>query len=223
MLVQKNVLKKWNSVYAGGTSKDYPSLELVRLEHLHFKHVGRGKVLEYACGTGVNTIHLLKCGYEVTAVDIVDGALQMVAEKAMKDNLDDNLILDKIDINQTFLPYESESFDFIIAMSVLSLLGEKASIDHLLGELRRVLKKDGKIILDINDQDSEFSRNLEQIEENVFLSSDNTGVRYYCLKNADDFKKIVEPYFSITDSGYSAHEVFGRRINEWIISACKNS
>ena len=39
------------------TDKNYPSLELVRLEKLFLKSTGK-EILEYGFGSGVNTIHL---------------------------------------------------------------------------------------------------------------------------------------------------------------------
>ena len=51
------------------TDKNYPSLELVRLEKLFLKSTGK-EILEYGFGSGVNTIHLLKCGYKVTGIDV---------------------------------------------------------------------------------------------------------------------------------------------------------
>ena len=59
-LVQQQVVEKWNATFASGSDKQYPSLDLVRLEKWHFGGVGQGKMVEYAFGSGVNLIHLLK-------------------------------------------------------------------------------------------------------------------------------------------------------------------
>ena len=47
------------------------------------------------------------------------------------------------------LPYKSNTFDYIVIMSVLSLLGSEKKVKNLLKELKRVLNFRGKIILDI--------------------------------------------------------------------------
>ena len=60
---------KTNTLGARLDTKNYP-LELVRLEKLFLKSSGK-KILEYGFGSGVNTIHLLKCGYLITAIDVV--------------------------------------------------------------------------------------------------------------------------------------------------------
>ncbi len=225
-LVQPDVLSKWEGVYAAGTDKRYPSLELVRLEFWHFGHPGNGKVLEYACGTGVNALHMLECGYEVHAVDAAQGALDMMAAKvADRPDIASRVRLERIEPDAEALPFEDESFDFVVALSILSLLGSEGAVQHLLGEFRRVLKPGGKIILDINDHDSEFSADQEKVEPNVFLFRGMKGkdapVRCYCLPDEQSFVDLVAPYFTVVDSGYAAHKLFGRRINEWIVSGVK--
>ena len=62
-LVQVSAINQYEKANKS-TSKDYPSLELVRLEKLFFKGK-KGKVLEYAFGSGCNTKHLLKKNYTV--------------------------------------------------------------------------------------------------------------------------------------------------------------
>lgn len=225
-LVQPDVLNKWEAVYASGSDKSYPSLELVRLEHWLFGHPGQGSVLEYACGSGVNTIHLLECGYDVYGVDAAQGALDLIGRKLTKrPELAARAHLSRIERNADKLPFEDESFDFLVGMSILSLIGSEAAVKHLLGEFRRVLKPGGKIILDINDHESEFSVGQEQVEPNVFLfkgaKGEDAPVRCLCLPDEASFNELVAPYFQIIDTGFSAHKIFGRRINEWIISAEK--
>ena len=77
--------------------------------------------------------------------------------------------------------------------------------------------------MDINDHQSEFSQNKKQIEKNVFLSKPvDKEIRCYCLESEKDFINLAEPYFAITDSGFSSHKVFGRQITEFIICAENN-
>ena len=68
-IVQTEAVKQY-TLGARLDTKNYPSLELVRLEKLFLKSSGK-KILEYGFGSGVNTIHLLKCGYLITAIDVV--------------------------------------------------------------------------------------------------------------------------------------------------------
>ena len=221
-LVQKNVFDNWSETFKDGSSKDYPSLELVRLQIMHFNNMRKGNLLEYACGSGCNTEHLIKLGYNVTALDISSDALKFTKLRINKKKLNKkNLKTTKIKPGDKTLPFKDNSFEYIVAMSVLSLLGSEKSIKLLLKEFQRVLKPNGKIIVDINDQNSEFSKGFKEVYPNTFkvIQKNKKPFNAYCLKNSTDFKKLIKNYFKIDDVGFSAHNVFKRRINEWIISA----
>ncbi len=225
-LVQKNVKINWNREFKKGSNKDFPSLELVRLDKIFFGSKKKSQLLEYGFGSGCNTIYLLNQGYHVTGIDISKHALLHTKKKIKKfKGLSKNVDLKILDLKSSKLPFKNESFDFIVAMSVLSLLGSQKKVELLLKEFKRILKNDGKVILDINDQSSEFSKGYKKLKNNVFLFKPNKKgflpTKCFCLPNLSSFKKIVSKYFYVNDAGYSAHEIFGRRINEWIISATK--
>ena len=68
-------------------------------------------------------------------------------------------------------------------MSVLSLLGSEERIRLLLEEFKRVLKKGGRLVLDINDQDSEFSKRKKRVRKKcIFSWPYGDKLRCYCLK-----------------------------------------
>ena len=144
--VQKAAIEEYQKA-ASGDVKQYPSLELVRIEKKFFDKK-KGKLLEYAFGSGCNTIHLLKCGYEVYGIDVSSNWLNKTKERIKKlDNIKSQPNLLLLDPNKDKLPFKESNFDYIVAMSVLSLLGSEKKIKNLLNELRRVLKPSGKIII----------------------------------------------------------------------------
>ncbi len=215
-LVQLEALEQYDKTALLGI-KLYPSLELVRLEKMFFKEKV-GKLLEYGFGSGPNTIHLLKCGYKVYGLDVSKNAVERT-RKRIKEieniNQPELFLLDK---DAKKIPFDDNTFDQIVAMSVISLLGSEDKVNYLLSEFQRVLKPEGKIIIDINDHQSEFSQNKTQIKKNIFLSKPlDKDVKCYCLKSEKDFNNLVKPYFEIKDSGFSSHKVFGRQITEFII------
>ena len=225
-LVQPEVLRKWEKAFAEGSDKRYPSIDLVRLEFWFFGHLGKGKLLEYGFGTGVNTIHLLECDYNVVGIDAAIGAKKRVEKKlGQYPELRDRAKLMHLSSDAESLPFENGMFDYLVCMSVLSLLGSRDRVEHLLEEFARVLKPGGKAILDINDTRSEFSENSEHIGNNVYLFRGGSGkddpVPCYCLPDADSFVEVVEPFFKVVDIGYAGHKYFNRRIREFIICAEK--
>ena len=200
------------------TDKNYPSLELVRLEKLFLKSTGK-KILEYGFGSGVNTIHLLKCGYKVTGIDVAKYN-KVKLRKKLNSTQKKNLKLDILAPRSHCLPYKKNSFDHVVAMSVISLLGNENSVNQLLIEFVRVLKPNGKLIIDINDHESEFSKNNKRVGKNIFLTKIvDKKIKTFCLKNISEFKKLISKYFKIIDAGFSSHRVFKRKITEFIICA----
>ncbi|MBW2064566.1 MAG: class I SAM-dependent methyltransferase [Deltaproteobacteria bacterium] len=224
--VQPEVVKKWEKAFAEGSDKRYPSIDLVRLEYWFFKHPEKGMLLEYGFGTGVNTIHLLECGYTVIGLDAALGAKKLVEKKLENhQEIKDRATLIHLPQDSERLPFDNDIFDFLVCMSVLSLLGSRERLIYLLEEFIRVLKPGAKAILDINDTKSEFSENSEYIGNNVYLFRGNSGkedpVPMLCFPDAETFVEILRPYFKIIDVGYSVHKYFNRRIGEFIVCAEK--
>tara|TARA_B100001989_G_scaffold252612_1_gene235321 strand:- start:1781 stop:2461 length:681 start_codon:yes stop_codon:yes gene_type:complete len=216
-IVQTEAVKQY-TLGARLDTKNYPSLELVRLEKLFLKSSGK-KILEYGFGSGVNTIHLLKCGYLITAIDVVKYNKFKLMNK-LNNSQKKKLKLDILNLKSNRLPYKNNSFDHIVAMSVISLLGNENSVKRLLSEFVRVLKPNGKLIIDINDHESEFSKNSQQIRKNIFLTKlVDKKIKTFCLKNISQFKKLISKYFKVIDAGYTSHRVFKRKITEFIICA----
>ena len=217
--VQNAAIEQYEKA-ADGDVKQYPSLELVRIEKKFFKKKD-AKLLEYAFGSGCNTIHLLKCGYKISGIDVSSNWVKKTKERIKKLNnikQQPNLLL--LDPTKAQLPFNENSFDYIVAMSVLSLLGSEKKVKNLFREFIRILKPKGRIIIDINDHQSEFSQNKKEIEKNVFLAKPvDKEVACYCLKNEEEFSRLVEDFFDIKDLGFSSHKVFGRTITEFIICA----
>ena len=217
-LVQKSASIEYS---ADGGIKKYPSLELVRIEKKFFNnHNNKARLLEYGFGSGCNTECLLEEGYEIYGIDVSRSALANTKKRLTekKINFNETLHLSLIDENTKSLNFDDNYFDYIVAMSVLSLLGSERRIRLLLNEFKRVLKKGGRIVLDINDQDSEFSKDKKQIKKNVFLAGPyGDKINCYCIETEEEFVNLIKDYFVIKDSGYSCHKLFGRRINEWIV------
>ena len=71
-------------------------------------------------------------------------------------------------MDATKVPYPDNYFSYGVALSILSLLGTEDKVRLLLSELKRVMALKGKIIIDINDHESEFSEGKKQIEKMFF-------------------------------------------------------
>lgn len=96
-------------------------------------------MLECACGTGmISAAAAPKCR-ELTATDYSEGMLKRAKKRLGRfDNAKECFA------NITKLDFDDESFDAVIAANVIHLLDEPRSA---LGELARVCKKGGKLII----------------------------------------------------------------------------
>jgi ubiquinone/menaquinone biosynthesis C-methylase UbiE len=137
--------------------EQYFRRELIR-EHLPKKKDAR--ILDAGGGTGRTTLPLARMGYRVTLCDLSTGMLDIAREKLRMEGL-----LEKVEIKEAdiaFLPFEDEIFDLIICLAAPLSLADSSKAAK---ELTRVLKKSGKIIVDVFGRYRaamrEFSRNPE--------------------------------------------------------------
>lgn len=111
------------------------------IEKIGFK----GRVLNIAAGDGRFNEELLKLADEVVAVDINEKELKELEEKCPKD-LKSKLKTKCVDITKKF-PFEQNTFDGIFCTGTLHLF-DMQTIKDILSEIKRVLKNNGKILLD---------------------------------------------------------------------------
>lgn len=70
------------------------------------------KTLDLCCGAGTNPIYLAKKGFEVTAMDVSDGAVKISKKRAEKEKIEMNLVVGSF----LALPFKDNWFDFIFDM-----------------------------------------------------------------------------------------------------------
>jgi len=137
-------LKTWSSVagkdiiplkYLFRTYKDMPKIEQ--------KAMGlcTGKVLDIGCGAGSHSLYLQNIGYEVTAIDISKGAIEVCKLRGIKK-------VQKID----FWQLKNQQFDTILLlMNGIGLGDTLATLPRFLNHLKSLLNHNGQIIVDSSD------------------------------------------------------------------------
>ena len=229
-IANNNTAEVFNKLYSDGYNKKYPSTDLVRLESWYFKNKP-GKSLDYGCGPGTNGLHLLDSGYNVVFADVSIEAINKVNEKIKKrsSNIRKNASLCLINTEDDHLPFENGIFDYIIALSVLGNAGSYDSLNYLLEEFFRVLCNGGKIIMDINANDTTYVKKAkEQFNTTVFLTRPSQDIEsepilMYFPESVEEFVKTVEKCgFSINDVGYSNFKYINCTNHEYIICAHKD-
>ena len=106
-----------------------------------------GSLLEVGCGIGVDSIRLAKCGFDVTAVDLTESALQVAKEFAVRRDVNINFQLG----NAEGLDFPDANFDAVYSFGVLH---HTPDIGKAVAEVRRVLKPGGTAYVMLYHRDS---------------------------------------------------------------------
>ena len=225
-LVDLTVKNRWEKEFNKGSNKDYPNIELVRLEKWFFNNKP-GKLIEYGFGSGVNTCHMAKCGYSIEGMDATEGAVKTAKLKLTKNNILDNKVkLQSLEPGAVKLPFEDNSFDYAIIISVISLLGNVDRINLVLSELKRVLKPGGKIIADVNSNNSQFALDGKYMGDNIYVNSgrdkNQEDIFCFCPNNETVFQEIFSQYFKIVDVGRSTSILMNNSTDEFIYCGSKD-
>ena len=143
--------KGWNWQCVEGTSAHYwktPSIESYYLLS-RWHDAGYKEFLDLGCGLGRHSVLFGKNGFCVHAFDISEDAVESTREWAESEDLRlDYKVGDMLD-----LPYPDDRFDCIYCKNVISHT-DTEGIKKAIGELYRVLKKDGECYLTLGSKDT---------------------------------------------------------------------
>lgn len=117
---------------------------LLQDEALHHPNM---KVLEIGVGSGL-ILNRLPAGVDYTGIDVNDKMLELARKKSKKLKLEDRVHLSNMDAEN--LSLKDQSFDLVIAPSVLSAMGNPMKAFE---EMIRVTKPGGKIAVVVNLRD----------------------------------------------------------------------
>lgn len=167
----------------------------IHLEHLHrytmaYEYVKDKVVLDIACGEGYGSMLLSDKAAHVTGVDISEEVIDFARAKYYKDNIEFKTgTCDKI-------PMEASSVDIVVSFETIE---HHDKHDAMMKEIKRVLKKDGVLIISSPDK-KEYSDIPAQ--NNPFHKKE----LYY-----EEFKSLLGKYFN-NISIFGQRVVFGSTI-----------
>jgi SAM-dependent methyltransferase len=107
-----------------------------------------GDLLDVPCGFGRHVVPLARAGYRAVGVDRSPALLEEAKRRAGPERWPKLAVADYRE-----LPFADESFDAALNLfSSLGYLGDEGDT-HVLGEIRRVLRPDGRLVIEIMHRD----------------------------------------------------------------------
>lgn len=110
-----------------------------------FAASGMRRVLELGPGQGRDSLFFAQQGFEIVAVDYADGTLETIAEGASASGVADRVTGVRHDVRKA-LPFPDDSFDASYSHMLFCMALTTAELEHLAGELRRVIRPGGLIV-----------------------------------------------------------------------------
>lgn len=138
--------KGWDRIYHRYSPESLP-WELGRPRSILVEMVESGQVtpsraLDLCCGAGTNLIYLAKKGFDVTALDVSDKAVEYSRKNAHEAKVEMNLVVGDF----LYLPFRSKEFGFIFDFGCFHHVEVENRIDFINGVFR-VLKSSGRYCL----------------------------------------------------------------------------
>ena len=113
--------------------------------------VSTGRALDFAYGSGSNSIFLMQQGYETHGVEVASSAHKLLIENLRWHGLPEELAAPFVTIDETWeqLPYEENFFNLAIANHVLYYYYTPEAWAHVTAELFRCLAPGGMLLLSL--------------------------------------------------------------------------
>lgn len=177
----------WIDLHAAYKDRDWIDKPSIFAEQAIVYFPKQGKILELGAGQAQDSCFFAGQGYEVTATDIEDTALELAGKKAADQHV--TVELQKVDLREA-LPFADESYDIVYAHLSLHYFDHETT-QRLFSEIHRVLKPGGVFAFFVNSvNDPEYQTGVE-LEPDYFQIG-KASKRYFSEQTAREFAKAFE-------------------------------
>lgn len=198
---------RWNEIHS-----NYERTEIKHDDWLDlFKQIindCKTPIIDLGCGSGNDTLYLVKRGKEVIPCDYSNAAIRNIQK-----NFPEIKRTECFDMSKG-LPFENNFTDLIICDLSLHYFTEKTTFE-ILKELERVLKPNGTLIFRVNSVNdvNHGAGEGEEIEHHLYKTIDGRYKRFF---DQDDIKK----FFADWDTLFIHEETMGRYEKEKVLWKC---
>ena len=202
-------VRTYNKLYQNMKhAHEYPNVNVVRLEKWFFNEK-IGTILDHGCGYAENSIFFAKRGYNVIGIDVSEELIKFNRLKAHIKQIPESLIEFKTITGKIPLFFENETFDYVISLGVLEMMGSPDKASACVSELARCLKSGGKMIVSTLAPENTFvekshpTRNEEIFEYRGKEMDKDTLLEYnlYIPKNEESFSSIFSETCEVNEIG----------------------
>ncbi|MFQ5801313.1 MAG: class I SAM-dependent methyltransferase [Candidatus Methylomirabilales bacterium] len=213
----------------------YPADWIIRFHNIFLrKHIPTGRVLDYGCGSGNNSIFFIQQGYETYGTEVAESAISQFKANLHSNHLDtalaERIVITSPDSSR--LPFEEGFFDAIVSNQVLHFLPSEEHIKRVCKELSRCLRPGGVVFFTMMAPRNYYiTHHLTQIhpgriyEVTVQPGHRLAGVRhfYYIVRDEEELKSLFSEFECLT-VGHFDQSMFDLVSNfHWIFIGKKSS
>jgi tRNA (uracil-5-)-methyltransferase TRM9 len=160
------------------------------------KEWGQGKLLNLGCGHGADFLPFAE-NFELYGMDFSEEMLRLARKYAAKFNFSVNLAAADL----RYLPYDNDSFDFVIAVATYHHLQKELQLSAF-QELKRILKPGGSAFITVwNRRQPRFWFKGKEVRVPWKIKNE-TLYRYYYLFTYGELKRLAE------ESGLTVCKIF---------------
>lgn len=209
---------------------EYPHNWIIHFWNMYLrKYLPEGKILDWGCGSGNNSIFLIDKGYEVFGCDIAKNFKECVGDNLKKYGYNRNLLKNFTLIPQDYerLPFDNESFDLILSNQVLYYLPSREHIKKICVEFNRILKPNGLVFFTMMGQRNYYfvyhtrkilSKDGNQHEIEILDKNHRLYGLHEIIYFIRDEKELIELFdvFEPIDIGFFEIKIFDLNSHHWI-------
>jgi ubiquinone/menaquinone biosynthesis C-methylase UbiE len=178
-------------------------------------------ILDVGFGNGNNTMLFASLGMEVSGVEIHQDICELVNKKFLKIGIEVDL---QVGTNQD-LPFDDNTFDFLVSWNVLHYEGDEEGIKAGIKEYARVLKPNGRLFLSTTGPKHKILKNGKSLGNHLYEIGRDDDFRkgqihfFFDSENYLDF--YFSPHFKEIKTGRIEDQLFREKLDWWLLTGVK--